>query len=253
MKKSVIILLLIMLFSCFSVEALNYKQKELIPVGIKTTIAIKSFNYQGIVYQKDGNIYFDNIRNISTEELPISITVGLFDKKEKNIGTVVYCAAEEKLASKEEKAYSIPVKKYLGKGKKLEDIRYIAVIGENTGCSTTGKDDFLGKKVDEIGVLNPNPIDDDVLLFLKVVGAVGVVIILSFLYKFFFTNAYENMDGEDIRKGYKEWSEENSKKLKAQPKPVKEKIIYKSEEIKKQEEKENTKDKNDTDLHQLYK
>ena len=255
MKKiGFIVLIMMILGSFFPVYAENYKVKELIPNKVQTTIVTKSFSYQKFYYDGEGHIVFQTIKNISHESLPISISVGLFDKKEKNIGTVLYCSSSDTLLGKEGKPYSIDVEKYLTDGKKLEDIHYIAVLDENKGCRTTGKNDFVGKKVEEIGVIEDSPITNDVLLFLKVIGGVGVFLIILFFYKVLFTNSYNNMNGDDVRKGYQKWSKENAEKKKLeQPVIVEEKKSNKSEEIKKQEKLEKEKEKDSTDLHQLYK
>ena len=90
MKKIIKLLLIICVISIFNnVKAANYELKELIPINTETTIVTNHFSYQSFSYKSkdvDGNnkssnyIIFKNIKNISDDDLPISISIALFDK-----------------------------------------------------------------------------------------------------------------------------------------------------------------------------
>ena len=255
MKKifKVIILLLICL-SLKTVYAENYKIKELIPYNVDTTIHTDNFSYIGM-YFNDKGIYFNNIKNVSDQKLPISISVGLFDRKGLNIGTINYCDSE--LDSKVSKDYFIEFSdKYLGNKKTVKDIKYIAVLSDNINCRTGGSKDYIGQSVDKLGIGHGNEIDDKTELFLSIVTVVAGALIILFVYKLVFTRAYRNVDGEEVRDAFDGINKELAKKreeyerTKPAPPP---KEPNKPIEILEQEEKAKKEDKTATDLHNLYK
>ena len=86
---------------------------------------------------------------------------------------------------------------------------------------------------------------------------VGVVLLLLFLYNFMFTNAYQNMDGSDVRAGYrkynKELKKERERELKKHPPVEPEPVKVKSDKVIEQEKQAQNEDKSGTDLHNLYK
>jgi len=260
MKKMLKWLGLFLIFACvMTVQAENYKVKELIPKNIKTTINTQNFRYKQLYYDGENQIAFSAIKNISEEEAPISISIALFDSHKKNIGTINYCSSEEVLLPAEEMKYSIEITKdYLGSEKELADIHYIAILGDNISCRSDGSDEFLGQKIEQIGKIEFSKITPDVMIFIKMMIGVVVLLVAILLYKYMFTTAYVNMDGEEVREDYKDWNKKQAKKRKDQEK---EKVVdlgptkanSKSERILEQEEKAKEEDKTGTDLHNLYK
>ena len=258
MKKiGIIIGILIITIFCQNVFAANYELRELIPAKTETTIVTNNFSYRSFYYSGDGYINFKSIKNLTNHELPISISIGLFDKDKKNIGTIFYCK-EEKLNGKEEKSFYIPVTSdYLEKEKNVKDIHYISILDDNKTCKTEGSDYYYGQTVEQIGQAKNTTFSDPIRLFFKIVIGLGLVLVGLFLYKFLFTSAYENVDGNDVRTGYKNYNEElqaeREKKLKLhppKPKPIKR---IKTKKVLKQEKEAKEEDKTGTDLHNLYK
>ena len=228
MKKIGKLLGIILLLLCsLNVNAANYELKELIPKKIETTIVTKHFSYRSFYYDGEGYINFKSIKNISDEELPISITIALFGKDKKNVGTIFYCSSENKLVAKEEKSFSIPVSKaYLEKGKNVKDIQYISVLDENINCRTEGSDYYIGQTVEEIGQAKNTSIGRNAKIFFIVIGVVGGLILLLFILDYMFTSAYENMDGDDVRIGYRKYNrqlkDERERQLRLHPPKPKE-------------------------------
>lgn len=269
MKKILtIIFLLLITLSIKNVHAANYELKELIPLNKETTIVTDNFSYKGITYKntsKPATIEFKAIKNISQENIPISISVGLFDKKKKNIGIVNYCSTYDQksfvkdkgLDSKEEISYVIDIeKKYLATNKSTKDIKYFSILSDNISCKTKGSKDYIGARVEEIGVIKNNPIDSSAKLLINIAEIIVIFIFLLFLYKFLFTNSFRNFNGEDVRQEYeylnKQLKEERANKP---PQTIKKSPSKsnKSEKIKKQEADAKEKSSEDTSLHNLYK
>ncbi len=269
MKKKIIWLILLIIGSIVSVNAANYELKELIPVDIETNIITNHFMYRKIKYDdnsKNGDtlhnnaIVFERIKNLTDDERPITISIGLFDKNEKNIGTIHYCSSKDttpqNLASKEEVAYQIAVKNdYLQKGKTVRDIKYYAVISDNINCHTGGSDEYLGQTIEEIGMFKNTEVNDDAEMFIKIIIVIGALLIILFVYRFVFTTYYDNMDGNDVRQGYKEYNNdlkrEREKEARENPPAPKEVVKEKSDEVIAQEQQ--AKENNPTDLHNMYK
>lgn len=264
MKKKFLIIL-ITLMSFIPVKAANYEMRELIPINIENTIVTNNFSYKTFTYvvNKDGvdksknhTIIFKEIKNLTDEAKPISISIGLFAADKKNIGTINYCT--DTLQAKEEKPYEIHVsKENLAKENTVNDIKYIAILSDNTNCRTDGTLDFVGQTVEEIGMKKNNTVNNDTILLLKVLGVVFGVVFLIFIYEFLFTNYYTNFDGKDVRNDYKKYNKE----LKARrdfearihptPPPVKKKT--KTDTVLKQEEAAAKEEADSTDLHNMYK
>ena len=201
MKKIIKIFIVIIAIAVTEVYAEDYKIKELIPLNTKTTIHADHFNYIEM-YTDQKNIYFNSILNLSNEERSISISIGLFDKKGKNIGTINNC--DLILKSKEQSSYTIEIKKdYFGKDKTNKDIKYIAVLGENLNCRKTGAKDYIGKSVDELGVIHKEEFTNDTSIAIMIFSVLGGILLLMFLYKLFFTNRYLNIDGKAVRDVYR--------------------------------------------------
>ena len=255
MKRIKVLLILILLLITTPVQAANYEIKELIPLNTKTTIVTKKFSYKNFYY-KDQKIVFEGIKNLSNESTPITISIGLFNSKKKNIGTINHC--DYTIKGKEEINYEIDVTKdYIGKDYKLEDIKYIAVLSDNKDCRTSGVDEFIGQTVKEIGYAKNNTLDSKTELLLKILGGIGGILVIIFLYNFLFTKSYQNFDGDDVRQGYKRVNEdlrkEREEELRRNPPKPKEIKQTKTTEVLEQEEAASKEDKNSTDLHNMYK
>ncbi len=276
MKKIItIITILAATLLTIPVHAANYEMRELIPVDTKTTIVTEHFSYQDFYYNdnkmeastlKNNFIIFGNIKNISDEELPVSISVGLFDADKKNIGIVNYCSTFDKvsvvagtiLKPEEEKTYVIEVnKKYLPEDKSVNDIKYIAILSENINCRVTGSQEFIGKKVEDIKIGKTSLLENSTTkLFLKIITVLIGVGIIIFLYKFLFTNSFRNFDGDDVRREFVYKNKQLAKERENNPPEIKEQkpLSAKSNEVKTQELNENkNSNKEGTDLHNLYK
>lgn len=210
MKKIITyIVLFITLFTTINANAANYELKELIPLGIKTTIVTKHFSYRQLYYDKETNkIHFTTIKNIFDTELPLSISIGLFDENKKNVGVIYYCDKDNnRLAPGAEIPFDIEVTSdYLGKEKTKADIKYIAILEDNYTCKTDKSQIYVGQKVNDIGSYHGGEMSDSSKLTIQVISAVLGVLIVLFLYQFLFTNKFKNMDGNEVReilKNYK--------------------------------------------------
>lgn len=249
----------ILITTIISVKAANYNLKELIPVNIKTTIVTENFSYKDFYYNKDNNsIDFAGIKNLTDNDLPTSISIGLFGNNKKNLSVINYCSKEELLKSKEEKAMSIKIKSEdLPDDIKLEDIKYIAILGDNINCRTSGNGEFIGQTVKEIGMAKNTTLDKQTKFLFQILIVIGAFLITLFLYKFLFTTAYQNIDGDSVRKEYKKYNKqlkkEREEELKKNSLPVKDPKKTKTDEVLKQEEQAKREAKDETDLHNLYK
>ena len=278
MKRIIKVLVIVFVMFMFNkVNAANYELRELIPINTETTIVTDHFSYQSFYYKTKGikditnpNNYliFSNIKNISDEDLPISISVALFDKNKKNIGTINYCTSmgEEKsdtvhiIKAKGETPFIIEVSdEYLGKDKKLSDVKYISVLSENINCRhNTGQEEFIGQTIEEIGVGKNTQIGPEAESLIQILTFCGILLVVLFIYKFLFTSAYQNMDGEDVRQEYayinKRLKNKREKDLRENPPTEPPKKDNKSDKIRKEEAVEGSKEhKEKTDLHNMYK
>lgn len=257
MKKLLKILFILLICVSFkTVYAENYKIKELIPYKTDTTIHTDNFSYKEIYFDKVG-VHFNGIKNLTNEKLPISISIGLFNSKGKNIGTINYC--NDSLSGKEEMNYIIKFEdKYLGKDVKISDIKYMSVLGDNITCKTKGSRDYIGQSVDKMGIRHKSLFEDtNTQLFLAVLTILGGAFIVLIIYKLIFTKSYKNIDGNLVRKSYdeinKELKEEREEELRNNPPVVEEKKPDKPVEILEQEENAKNEEKDSTDLHNMYK
>lgn len=256
MKKIIkVLIIIITLVLTLNVYAANYQINELIPINIETSIHTKNFSYKQFSYTNN-SIVFKGIKNLTEEEKPISISIALFDKNKRNIGTINYCGAN--LAGNSEISYVIDVtSKYLGEKSKLKDIKYIAVLGDNINCRISGYDEFIGQKIEEMKMGKNNTLDSQTELLIKIMSVIAIILGILFLYKFLFTKTYQNIDGNDVRQGYKRVNEdlkhEREEKLKNAKEPIKKRNNDKTEDILKQEEQAKNEDKSSTELHNLYK
>lgn len=255
MKRIIrVFLVLLICLSVKNVYAANYSVKELIPLNVKTSIHTDNFSYKGMHCDGYG-VYFTSIKNLTEDNMPISVSIGLFDKDKKNIGTINYC--NNTLQSKEEREFFIDVSsKYIGKGKKQKDIKYIAVLGDNINCRIDGSTDYIGQKIDNLGVSSGGELDSKTQLFLYIVIILVGAFVVLIVYKLLFTKSYRNVDGKEVRDAYddinrelREMREEEEKNRVAPPLKEPDKPI----EILEQEEEARNEDKSGTDLHNLYK
>ena len=263
MKKILkLFIVMISFLVTYQVSAANYTVKELIPIDKQTTVLSDHMSYQGLVFSvnHDPNnkysVMFTKIKNISEDERPYAVSIALFNEEKKNIGTINFC--EGNLASKEERTdIVIKVAPFLNKEDTGRDVKYIAVLGENPTCRTEGALDYVGQTLEEIGIAKNTQIDDDATLTLNVYLVVGAVLLLVFILSFLFTNKYQNVDGDDIRRDYKKYNkqlkDEREYNNRVNPPPVVEPPKNKTDEVKMQEEQAANEDKSGTDLHNLYK
>jgi len=260
MKKIFLgLLILITIGIVIPVKAANYEFKELIPSNTTTTIRGETFLYKGVSYN-NGVIKFDSIKNNSKEEKALSVSIGLFDAKKKNIGTINFCSKDLLLNSKEEKSsFIIDVKgSNLEPGKTFKNIKYYSILGENETCRVDGSTDYLGQTVEEIGMAKNNTLNSSEMMVVNIFKYIAIVLLVFFLYRFLFTNAYRNMDGDDVRQEYayinKELRKGREKELRENPPKPKEIKKDKSDKVVEQEKIQNEKDlRDDSDLHNMYK
>ena len=276
--KRIIMFITILVITLVSqnVYATNYNIKELIPVNAHTTIGTNNFRYIDFYYNdnemeadglKNNFIIFSKIKNVSDEKRAVTVSIGLFDKDKKNIGTINYCSSKDKtsvvagteLNPDEEKSYVIEVnKKYLADKKTVKDIKYISILSDNPNCTTGSSLGFVGQTVDEIGQIKNTGLSDDAELFIKILTGIGIVAIIIFVYNFMFSTRYKNFNGEDVRQEYSYINKELEAKRKYDeihnPTPPKEVKEVKTQEVKAQEERENSNaNKESSDLHNFYK
>lgn len=257
MKRIVkFILVLLICFSIKNVYAENYKIKELIPRKIDTTIHTKNFSYIGMFFDNKG-VHFNGIRNLTDEKKTITISIGLFNNKGKNVGVINYCEPFYTLNAKSEMSFIIGFdKKYLGKNVKVSDIKYMAVLDDNSTCKTKGSRNFIGQSIDKMGISHSEKFDDQTELLLSILTVLGGALVVFILYKLIFNKKYRNIDGKAVRKTYDEINRELKEKREEELKnnPIEEEIkITKSEELIKQEEDAKNEEQDSTDLHNLYK
>lgn len=215
MKKIItLVILLITIISIKNVNAANYELKELIPVGIKTTIVTKHFSYRQLYYDQATNeINFGSVKNIFDTELPLSISIGLFDEDKRNVGIIHYCEKDNNLiAAGAEIPFSVAVtSEYLGDKKTKDDIKYIAVLEDNYTCKTDKSQIYVGQKVDDIGSYYGGEMSDSSKLTIQIIIFVGSAILVIFLYQFLFTNKFKNMDGNEVREELKNYKNDSAR------------------------------------------
>ena len=151
---------LVISFSFFipGVSALDEETATLFTADTPHTVDTEYFTYDS-VYYRDGYIIFGSIKNLDKTKKPVSITLGLFDKNEKNIGVINYCSnkdydseyADTELMSMDATGYRIKVSdKYLSKGKSGDDIYYLSVLDDNEYCTVGGYLNYEGMTLDQI-------------------------------------------------------------------------------------------------------
>lgn len=215
MKKIItLIITFLILMTAYNVQAANYQLKELIPLDTKTTIVTSKFSYKQLYYDSNSNkIHFGGIKNISQEEKPVSFSIAFFDEKKKNIGLVNYCDKNNNiLQSKTEITFELDITQgYLGEEFTLKDIRYMALLEDNSTCKVDGSQLYIGQKVEDIGKYRRGELSESSALTVKIIGFIAGFLIVIFVYQFLFTNKYKNMDGNEVRNILKNYKNENAK------------------------------------------
>ena len=210
--------------------------KELIPVNTKVTVYTKNLGYKELYCNQD-QIIFNGIKNMTNKELPISVSIGLFDINGKNIGTINYC--EGNLNAKQEMSYLIEIgKEYLGDNVTTDNIRYISIINDNIDCRRTGSRDYIGQSVDQMRIKHKESFKEEMSTTLKVLIGIGIALILSILYKVFTSRKKTNVDIDEIKK---EENKVETKEDKFKIEEIKEKDKFEIEGISKK--KKNKQDK----------
>ena len=166
MKKGIVFFtLLLALFSLNVYAGDKYDTMNLISVKNKADISTKTFDYRNIKYldkvedKKYGMFEIDSILNKTKTDMPYSISILLFNRKQKNIGYISYCSTKDlsgdyaqlKLDAGAKTAFTIPVdNRYLGKGYKRSDIAYYAVSDDNKDCKIGEVEKYLGLSLYDI-------------------------------------------------------------------------------------------------------
>lgn len=191
MKRIVkIIFILIVCLSIKTVYAENYKIKELIPYNTDITLSTNNFTYKGIYFDLE-SVHFNGIVNLTDKKIPVSISIGLFDKSGINIGTINYC--DLFLDAKQEMSFRIDFsKEYFGNGKTNKDVKYIAVLGDNIKCKTGGSHKYLGKHVDRMGISHRNKFDNSLEIFLAILTVIGGLILIFIVSKLVMSKKTKN-------------------------------------------------------------
>ena len=183
-----------------NVNALEYKEMELIPVDTVATVRSENFDYVDFSYSSilnekgDATVNFTSINNKSSENLFVSIDILLFDGEKKNIGFLTYCSdkdysseyADIKLNAGQSMPFKINVsaKKYFAEEKYPQDVKYIAVMDDNKYCHIGGYTKYAGLTLEEIedGQLNRQKTQAETLSefyeFLHGNGIIAIIVIL---------------------------------------------------------------------------
>ena len=193
MKKLIKILVVVLV--CLSVKivnAANYKINELIPYNTKTSIHTDNFSYNGMYFDTKG-IHFDGIKNLTDEKLPVTISVGLFDSNGRNVGVVNYCNLF--VEGKDEIGFIIEFEDYyFGRNKNANSVKYMAILDDNIHCKTSGSTDYIGKSVDDMGIIHKEKFNSSVDLLLSILTILFGLIIIYIIYKLLFAKAFKNID-----------------------------------------------------------
>lgn len=258
MKKrilKIIFIVVITLISAVKVKAMGYDFKELIPKDKIITIRGDYFLYKDVKLNND-KINIASIKNISKENHAITLSIAFFDNNKDNIGIINYCSTTDALNPQREVFnYNIKIdSEKLADNKTISDIKYISILSENSTCRLGGSKEFIGKKVEDINVIENDSITDSTKLLINILKVIAICLFILFIYKYLFTSAYQNIDGNDTRKFYKYKTKNNKKKNKTSNKSKHVQKNTKSKEIIEQELHENNEEnKDNSDLHKLYK
>lgn len=252
--------ILVVIIAHQQVYAANYDFKELIPSDKTTTVRGKLFLYKDIHLEKN-KIVIKKLRNNSDSEHAATISIGLFDSKRNNIGIINHCSTDKIIESNDEvNNFTIEIdESRLEEDFSYKKIKYFSVLSENSTCRLGGSKEFIGRKVENISISGSDELSESTKILISMLKVIVIVLFIIFVYKFLFTSAYQNMNGDDVRKEYQyKQKERNKKKASEKPKkePSTEKFMFngKSEKIVKQETEENSKKrKGQSDLHNFYK
>jgi len=210
MKK--IIILVIVLCAFINVKADNYRLYQLIPANTDATVETEHFLYENFYYNdnalqaeklQSNHVIFSMIKNLTKEERPITISIGVFDKDKKNIGIVNFCSTNERyslldttIKPDQEMNYAVGIlKKHMIAGKSVSDVKYIAILGDNIDCKMAGTTEGAGKTVEEMEKTKDDVfISPNTMMFVYiVVGIIGIGVI-AFVLKFLLTGGKSRED-----------------------------------------------------------
>lgn len=158
MKKiKIVIFILLLGFVFLPIKTFAASTMELIPVGINANVSTDLFDYD-FVYNTTG-VTFNSIKNNTTNKVPVSINILLFDEKKVNIGYLTYCSDKDissdyagfKLnPSASTNFYIKVVAKYMVEGNTIDNVKYIAVQDENKYCRIGGYDKYKDLTLEQI-------------------------------------------------------------------------------------------------------
>lgn len=231
MKRMVKTFIVLLILCVIPVNAKS-NIKELIPLNTKTSIYTENFAYKELYCNQEA-IYFNGIRNLTDKDLPISISIGLFDRNGKNVGVVNFC--DHHLNANQEMSYYIDIKKdYLGSHMTTDNIRYIAVLSDNITCLRTGGQEFIGQSVDQMGISHKDSFKSGMSMTIKVLIGIGIAIIFAFFYKILFAKQFINIDTptKEEKEESNEREEQEKAKEEIKEKPKEEKFKFEDEKFK---------------------
>lgn len=199
MKKLVKIFIILMILAITpTVYAENYGVRKLIPINTKVTVYTDNFMYDEISCDQNV-INFGRIKNLRDIDMPISISVGLFDETDTNIGNVNYC--EDLIEAKKSLSYSIRIKDaYLGEGKSNSQIKYITVLSDNSICHTTGNRVDVGRNIEELGVTYKEKYMIDKKTAVVIFAIVAIIFLFGILYKSVFNKLSIDISSNKVKK-----------------------------------------------------
>lgn len=158
-------ILVVVVTFCLPVFAASHTTGELIPVNESATVDTDMFTYTDIAFvpkiegKEYGKFTFKNVTNKTTNKVPISIDILLFDANRLNIGYVAYCTeedisgdyAQKKLGAGASSPLSFNAgERYFIEEKGPQDVAYYAVLDDNPYCHVGGKDKYEGLTIEEI-------------------------------------------------------------------------------------------------------
>ncbi len=210
MKKYII--LLIVLCAFINVRAEKYGLYQLIPANTDATVETENFLYENFYYNdnalqaeklQSNHVIFSMIKNLTKEERPITISIGVFDKDKKNIGIVNFCSTNEKyslldttIKPDQEMNYAVGIlKKHMITGKSVSDVKYIAILGDNIDCKMAGTTEGAGKTVEEMEKTKDDfYVSPNTMIFVYIVGGVIGLGVVLFVLKFLLTGGKSRED-----------------------------------------------------------
>lgn len=271
MKKILFCLLLFVAF--INVEAKDYEVLDLIPINEKASVTTDLFFYENFYYDlseeqasylNTNTIRFDKVKNLDSKDRDISVAVGFFNSNKDNIGIHNYCSSKDVkgsnyndiLKQNEEKSLMIEITNDdLDGNYKLNDIAYIAIMSSNPNCKNGNNYKYVGRKA---GYFEYKDVEKPSLKVLNNIIIIAILLLLVLILKFIFdvtinkdskfTNKIYgiNLDkrsNEEIKKEYYNRREKENTDKKKEKEKAKEKI----------EIADNSQEKGNTDLHNMYK